>query len=505
VRGNDWGVIDPPSTADFTPRRSVSVVVPAYRAAATLPYTLAALSEQTYPSHLLEVVVIDDGDGHPLALPELRPENLRVIRAEGSWGRSHACHVGASVAKGDVIHWLDADMVPARDQVATQLRWHHALDHAVVLGHKLFVDDDDLPPVAEVHAAAASGDLAALFADRVVGEHEWVDRIWERTDDLRGAGFRAFHVHVGSTASVGRDLYLDSGGMDPELKLGEDIELGYRLAMKGAVFIAERSASNWHLGRSHLMRHQEQVQRYNAPFIAQRVPDFRKFRRDSGRLYRVPLVEAVVEVGSHGFEDVAFSVDGILAGRPQDIKCRLVGPWSLLHDERRTPLWDPHLDLRLLQEEYAGEPRVDLVEKVESSAFPAQFRLLLPAGWQPGQRTIERMVRVMQRRSQGLRCVRLADGQVVRVERTAAFERARRLGPSGAVDGDLDGLVDEVSETSLTSGDDEGFHSRVAAAHDEASAERAPSLRHLSDAAPSRRRRLADLASSLLRRHAGKD
>ena len=134
VRANDWRVLEPPPVSGWTPQKSVSVVIPAYRAERTLPYTLAALSVQSYPAHLLEVVVVDDGDGEPLQLPATRPENTRVVRTASSWGRANACHTGAAVSDGDVIHWLDADMVTRRDQVETQLRWHHLLDHAVVLG-----------------------------------------------------------------------------------------------------------------------------------------------------------------------------------------------------------------------------------------------------------------------------------------------------------------------------------------------------------------------------------
>ncbi len=454
VRGNDWGVLDVPEPGSYTPRRTVSIVVPAYRAAATLPYTLAALAAQSYPAHLLEVVVVDDDDGPELELPELRPENTRVVGAAMSWGRANACRSGAAVAEGEVIHWLDADMVPSADQVARQMRWHHTIDHAVVLGHKTFVDPTDLPPVSEVHQAVLDHRLADLFAGRWVDEHQWVEKIWRRTDDLKTAGFRAFHVHVGATASVSHDLYADAGGMDASLRLGEDVELGYRLALKGAVFVADRSATSWHLGRSSLMKHQQQIQRYNSPFIAQRVPDFRKFRQDAGRSYLVPYIEVVVDTGGHSWEQVKYTVDGVLRARPGDLRCLLVGRWSELTEERRDPLQDTLLELRLLREEYAEDPRVVLVEKPERTAFPAQFRLHLPVGWRPGEATLDKLTREMQKRSQGLRSLSLSDGQVARLERTAAIERATRVRQEGE---DLDVVVGTVSDTARSEGAEYGF------------------------------------------------
>lgn len=481
VKSNDWSTLEVLAPGRWTPRRSVSVVIPAFRAHTTLPYTLAALAAQTYPSHLLDVVVVDDGNDPPIVLPQMRPENTRVVKVDSSWGRANACLVGAAATDGDVIHWLDADMVPCRDQVELQMRWHHEIDHAVVMGHKTFVDPDDLPDVSAVHEAVRAGTLEHLFAGRWTGEHTWVERIWQRTNDLTTAGFRAFHVHVGATASVGRDLYLASGGMDPELKLGEDIELGYRLAMKGAVFIADRDARSWHLGRTTLMRRQSQVQRYNAPFIAERVPDLRKFRQKRGRTYRVPLVEVVVAVDDCSYEQVKYTVDGVLRAVPGDIRCVLLGSWPSLTEDRRHPLDDSLLDLRLVQEEYASEAKVVCTDHLAATAFPATFRLHLPAGWRPGELTMDHLTRDMQQRAHGLRSILLPDGHIARLERTAAFERAARLREE---DEDADGVVDEISGTWWSDGLEDGFLHREHAEHatetgrpQAAEAAPAPSLR----------------------------
>lgn len=454
VKQNDWSVLEAPAPGGWTPDLSVSIVIPAFRADNTLAYTLAALEAQSYPSHLLEVVVVDDGNDPPLRLPECRPDNTRVVRTTTSWGRAHACHEGAAASDGDVIHWLDADMVPCRREVEMQMRWHHIVDYAVVLGQKTFIDAEDLPPVAEMHWAVAADELDALFSGRWSEEHTWVEKIWRRSGELTRVGFRAFHVHVGATASVRRGLYTLAGGMDPDLKLGEDIELGYRLAMRGGVFVPDRDAYSWHLGRSTLMCQEQEVQRYNAPFIAERVPDFRKFRQDRGRMYLVPYLEIVVDSGGHSFEEVKYTLDGVLQAVPGDVRCLLLGAWSELDDTRRSPLRDPLLDLRLLCEEYASEARVEFVEEIPETAFPAQYRLHLPAGWRPGETTMDDLARDMQKRALGLRSAILPDGRVVRLERTAAFERAARVMGRGE---DIDDVVDQVAGTWWSDGVEDGF------------------------------------------------
>ena len=427
VRANDWSVLTAPRLGAWSPTLSVSIVVPAFRAEQTLGQTLASLSGQTYPEHLLEVVVVDDDGG--LILPAVRPARTKLIRPEASWGRANACAAGAEHSDGDVIHWLDADMLVHRSHIEAQMRWHHLIDYAVVLGHKVFVDAEvSLPAPIDVRTAVKSDAVEALLGERWSGEHEWVERFWVRTKDLTSAGFRAHQVHVGATASVGRGLYKASGGMDRRLKRGEDIELGFRLSSRGGVFIAERDARSWHLGRSTLMQDEQAVTRYNFAYLAHALPDLRKLRRPRGRSYRVPAYEVVVDARQKTYEEVRYSVDGVLGAIPGDVSCLVVGPWSTLDDARRSPLTDSLLDYRLLAAEYDPEPRVELVESVPESSYPAMLRMRLPAGWRPAPSTMTSLLRDMQKRSEGLRHIMLGDGGgMVRVERTAAVERAHRV------------------------------------------------------------------------------
>ena len=60
VRANDWRVLQVPALGSWDPNLTVSVVIPAHDAV-HLPKVLAGLAAQTYPPHLLEVVVVDAG------------------------------------------------------------------------------------------------------------------------------------------------------------------------------------------------------------------------------------------------------------------------------------------------------------------------------------------------------------------------------------------------------------------------------------------------------------
>src|SRR6266545_3879063 len=201
IRDNDYGVLSPPTLGSWEPKLSVSVVIPAYRAADKLELTLAALAAQSYPAELLEVVIADDGSDPPLRLPEIRPGRTRIVPSlPGGWGCAHAYRSGALAADGDVIVRLDADMVTFRDHVEAQVRWHHLADHLVLVGHKRFVDyrPGMLTP-QDVFDAVARGDAEKLFDIDQSKSHPF-EAFIDKTDRLRTAGWHACRIFTGATA-----------------------------------------------------------------------------------------------------------------------------------------------------------------------------------------------------------------------------------------------------------------------------------------------------------------
>ncbi|WP_433420020.1 glycosyltransferase family 2 protein [Microtetraspora malaysiensis] len=449
IPANDHGVLDGvPEPGEWTPCLSVSVVVPTSGTGDILPLTLAALAAQTYPRHLLEVIVVDDGERPIARLPEIRPERTRLLRPEdGRWGKPHACNLGAAAAEGHVVHWMDDDVVPFPGHVEAHMRWHHLAGYLVVLGHLRFVEwrPGELTP-NEVLVATEAGAVAKLFHEED-STPQWTEKRWNRTDDLRTAGADAFSVHVGASASVPAELFRSAGGMDESLPLGADTELGYRLAQAGAVFVPDRAARAWHLGDSTVMRREQEVKRHNWPYLGERVPSFRWLRTTPGRGYRVPYVEAVVDARDASLEDVRATVDGLLASWTPDVSVRITGPWSRLGDACRTPLDDPDLDLRLIRAGYEGDARVTLTEELPESCFPTPFRFHCPAGWVPGQDALGRLIAFADRNTLGVLSLALDERDEVvhaRLERTAALSRARLVADP---DEDLDDVVHEVFGT----------------------------------------------------------
>lgn len=426
---NDWSGVEVPELGRWRPECSVSVVIPAYQCQGSLELTLASLAHQSYPAELLEVVVVDDGSRPPLTLPKLRPPRCRLLRAPHGWGRANALHVGAQESTGEVIHWLDADMLVYPEHVEAQARWHHRLPYAVTLGWKRFVDvrpdTAGWPSPDEVADACAAGAADRLFAGLPTTGHDYVEEQIAATGQLRDADHLGFLTHVGATAALRRELYEATGGLDTSLRLGEDTELGYRLAQAGAVFVPEPQARSWHLGATHMMRHQQALQRYNRPFLADRMPHPRWLRKVGGTGWSVPLVTVVVAVEGQPLELVRAAVDSILASDQPDLRVCLVGPWGALTEQPRSPLADPRLDLRLIAASYGSDPRVWLVEQPPSTAYPSPYLLRVPAGCGLARPALRRLLEHADRHRLGLVRVATAAGGAVELWRTSALHRAR--------------------------------------------------------------------------------
>ncbi|MEV7908153.1 glycosyltransferase family 2 protein, partial [Streptomyces anulatus] len=187
VAGNDYRSLAPAEPGAWTPSLRVSVVVPAYGGQDKLDLVLAALAGQTYPAGLTEVIVVDNGSAPPLRLPALRPANTRLVGCPTP-GRAHARNAGLRAATGDVVHWLDSDVVLDRGSVEAHMRWHHAAPYLVVTGYLRFTP----APLPAPEAVAAARDLAELFEP--AEPHAWLVDLIERTGGLTDNPHRAFSL-----------------------------------------------------------------------------------------------------------------------------------------------------------------------------------------------------------------------------------------------------------------------------------------------------------------------
>ena len=201
----------------------ISVVIPVFNGARTLPRCFASLQASTFTDW--EGILVDDGCTD--ASPDIaRAAGFRVVATDRPHcGPAVARNVGARTARGDILLFLDADVA---------------------------VQPDSLARVAEVFRSDPG--LAACFGsyDEAPADEGFLSQYKN-----------LFHHYVHQSAreeastfwsgcgAVRRDIFLALGGFDPSYTRPtiEDIELGYRLRRAGYRIRLEKRLQVKHMKR----------------------------------------------------------------------------------------------------------------------------------------------------------------------------------------------------------------------------------------------------------------
>lgn len=206
----------------------ISVVIPTYNRLAQLKRVVAALEQQTYPMDDWQVIIVSDGssDGTAEYLCSLDTALSLQVMVQEHQGVSAASNLGVNAARGEIILFVDDDIVAAPHLVAEHVRSHSAQgDKVVVIGPMATPPDFKLSPWVAWEQAMLEKQYRAMQLG------EWVP------------GARQFYT---GNASVRRTHILEAGGFDPCFRRAEDIDLAYRLAALGLHFIFNPNAVGYH-------------------------------------------------------------------------------------------------------------------------------------------------------------------------------------------------------------------------------------------------------------------
>ncbi|MEZ5246160.1 MAG: glycosyltransferase family 2 protein [Acidimicrobiales bacterium] len=304
VPGNAWHLL---ALDDVATSPSVSVVVPAKDCQPTLDRLLASLSRTDAPVGAsrpeLEIIVVDDASSPPLVVPD----GVTLVRLEPSpsFGAGRARNEGARRATGDILLFLDADMLVGRAAVSRLARWCSAHPAAVVTGVIAFFDVDEVG-AEQLDAAIESGRLQSTLADFERNDQDWRDPHFLRTADMTLEDPEIFSVTIGAVMCLPRALHEAIGGLRELGRRGiEDTEYGYRLHTAGALMVLDRTAELWHQGRRFFSsEHAAQAKQDRADLNNELMASAR-YRVDSSTARRVPVavVHAVGDASVDGFAD----------------------------------------------------------------------------------------------------------------------------------------------------------------------------------------------------------
>lgn len=190
---------------------TVSVVVPCFNAARTLPACLAAIAAQRVAPD--EVVVVDDASTDDSARVA-EAAGVTVIRQPVNRGVSAARNRGAAAATGAVLFYVDADVALAPDAVGNAVAALEA--------------DPELGCVHGIYETEPLIDDGPLEHYKVLSNHYW------RRRSIGRVGTALFAL-----GAVRREVLARAGGFDEALRDGEDIELSTRLRPLCAIALTD--------------------------------------------------------------------------------------------------------------------------------------------------------------------------------------------------------------------------------------------------------------------------
>jgi GT2 family glycosyltransferase len=205
----------------------ISIVVPAYNNAGDLLECLAALARSAPADS--EILVVDDAstDDTP-ARTEVA--GFRVLRRSANGGPGAARNDGSRAARGEILFFVDADVVVAPDAIDRVLR-----------------------------TFAADAELAAVFGsyDARPRDSGVISRYWNlRHHFVHQHGNPNASTFWGGCGAIRRAVFEAIGGFDvarfPRPSI-EDVELGYRLRAAGYRIRLDKDLQGTHLKRWSLL------------------------------------------------------------------------------------------------------------------------------------------------------------------------------------------------------------------------------------------------------------
>jgi GT2 family glycosyltransferase len=210
-----------------TGRVALSVVVPTFERRPSLARLLDALERQDIALPF-EVIVVDDGssDGTAVWL-RARPRaaySLRVLE-QAHAGPAAARNLGVAQARGELIVFLDDDVVPEAGLLAAHVAAHEAAPNSVVCGTMLPPDGWDRPTWIRWE------------------EQKLVAQYRAMRDGVYSCTYRQFFT---GNASLARERFAAAGGFDVTFARAEDVDLGFRLDRLGMHFVFEPLARTYH-------------------------------------------------------------------------------------------------------------------------------------------------------------------------------------------------------------------------------------------------------------------
>ncbi len=179
----------------------ISIVIPTLNAEMTIGKCLDAALAQSLSG--VEIIVVDGGSTDR-TVEIARERSCRVVVDDAAPGPAHGRNRGVAETTGDIIFFVDADVVLSPDAAV------RVMDDLVA--------DPDAAGVNGLYEPEPANDPASPF-----------DRYMALRKFSNFSGFRTFTHITTACGAIRRSVFDDVGGFDVRFVEMEDIELGFRV------------------------------------------------------------------------------------------------------------------------------------------------------------------------------------------------------------------------------------------------------------------------------------
>lgn len=211
---------------------TLSVVIPAFNAARFIADAVKSVRRQA--AHVQEIIIIDDGstDDTGQVIAGLG-DDIKYVRQQNA-GPSEARNRGIAMASAPLVAFLDADDVWTENKTSEQLAVLQANPGLGLVASDM-AEIDIAGEIITPSVLAAHGLLPFFQALNGAPVPQAVRRLVEKNFIPTG------------TVIARRDLLVELGGFQPDIRYGEDLELWARIAARAPVVC---------LPRVHMLRRQ---------------------------------------------------------------------------------------------------------------------------------------------------------------------------------------------------------------------------------------------------------
>jgi glycosyltransferase involved in cell wall biosynthesis len=189
--------------------KKISVIIPAYNEEKNIGLCLASLVPQAIETNT-EIILVNDGsDDHTRDMVKPFQKHVKILDLKKKSGVANARNMGAKIARGDILAFIDADSVAGP-------QWLKAIKKKI---------DGKIGVI---------GPIKSLFYEKII-DHA----AFETYTNLAKVAVHVRPFIAGSNFACKKEYFMRIGGFKP-LKSLEDFDLGFRLAKHGKIGFSDK-------------------------------------------------------------------------------------------------------------------------------------------------------------------------------------------------------------------------------------------------------------------------